>query len=212
MWLEPVTEGTAQHAGGCARRAALHDVVLAVKEIRGIARIKRHSGESGERAKNGARPFPAVADKIVNAERAGAIGMRTDGNGIPICEIKVAVFVAGRDIAPGVLSLGGAVRRAIGGAVKLLFVRKLAAEPVCVGSCFGMADIDGPIEGEAHFFEHAEGHPDISIAAPECGMFNAGRFFPCPAFSCPQRARTITAGLYETQKGSVGDIVTLDRE
>ena len=92
MRLEPVAEGAAKHARGSARRAALHDEVLAVKEIRRVAGIKWHGGKAVEWTEDGACPFPPVADEVVHTEGACARGMRTDGNGIPIGEIEVAMF------------------------------------------------------------------------------------------------------------------------
>ena len=94
MRLEPVAERTAQHAAGGAGRPAFQHVVLAVEEICGIAWIEGHGRESWKRLELGARPLPAVADKIVDAESAGARGMRADRRGVPGEKIEIAMALA----------------------------------------------------------------------------------------------------------------------
>src|SRR5689334_17373018 len=103
--LEPVAERSAQHAGSGARRATLHDEVLAVEKVRGVTGIERHRGEARKRAENSACPFPPVADEVVYAESTGTSRMRTDGNGIPIRKIKVAVLCRRCIVAPRKLAL-----------------------------------------------------------------------------------------------------------
>src|SRR5439155_19920602 len=66
--LEPVAEGAPKHASGGARRACLHDVVFSIKKFRGVARIERHRRKAWQRCKYGARPLPAVPNKIMNPE------------------------------------------------------------------------------------------------------------------------------------------------
>jgi len=73
-----------------------------------------------------------------------------------------------------------------------------------------VADVDGPIEREANFFEHRARHPDVAAPAPEDRMLDAGRFFPCPIFVVPECAMLIAAGLDESQEIGVGNVVALD--
>src|SRR5215475_702797 len=94
--------------------------------------------------------------------------------------------------------------------MELFFIRELAAEPVGVGGGFGVADVNRPVERKANFFEHAPRHPDITVAAPECGMFDSCGFFPCPTFVRPERTRLVTSGLQEAEKVAVCDIVTFN--
>src|ERR1700758_3227320 len=72
--LKPVAEAAAQHAGGGARRSALHDEMLAVEKIRGVAAIEGKRLESRQRPEGRRSPLPAIAEKIVYAEMARAEG------------------------------------------------------------------------------------------------------------------------------------------
>src|SRR5260370_23901632 len=83
MRLEPVSKRTPQHARGGARRATFHHIVLAVKKIRGIARIKGHGRESRKRRKLRPRPLPPVPHKIMHAECACTGGKRSRRQTIP---------------------------------------------------------------------------------------------------------------------------------
>ena len=56
--LEPVAKRSPQHAGGRARRSALHHEMFAVKEIRGISGIKRKCLESRETARKVCASIP----------------------------------------------------------------------------------------------------------------------------------------------------------
>src|ERR1700733_14510068 len=47
--VEPVAEAASYEFDGGHRRRALHDVVLAVEEVGGILRVRRHRLEAGER-------------------------------------------------------------------------------------------------------------------------------------------------------------------
>src|SRR5260370_7430687 len=90
MRLEPVSKRTPQHARGGARRATFHHIVLAVKKIRGIARIKGHGRESRKRRKLRPRPHPPVPHKIMHAECACTGGMRSPRQRIPRFEIEIS--------------------------------------------------------------------------------------------------------------------------
>src|SRR5579864_9606530 len=101
MRLEPVAEGTPQHACGSARRSAFHDVVLAVEKVGGVAGIKRKALEARERSEERRRPFPAIAQEIAHAECTLACGGCSDRRGIPALKIEIAaprrrLFIAPR--------------------------------------------------------------------------------------------------------------------
>ena len=212
MRLEPVAKRAAQHACGGARRSAFGYIVLAVEEIRGVAGIEGHGRESGERRKFGARPFPAVTNEIVDTKSACARGMRTDRGGIPGAKIEIAVTLGGRFFSPGIAALLPAIRRPIRGAMELGFGGKLAAEPVGVGGGFSVADVHGPLLGEANLAKHRAIEPEIAVAAPERGMLDVFFGFPGPGFGSPERAVVVAAGLDESEEVVVGDVVAFDHE
>src|SRR5256885_12708892 len=91
MRLEPISERPAKHASRRARRATLHHVMLAVKEICGIARIESHGGESWKWSKLRSRPLPAIPHKIVHAKSAHSRGMRAHRRRIPRLEIEISL-------------------------------------------------------------------------------------------------------------------------
>lgn len=96
--------------------------------------------------------------------------------------------------------------------MELFFVGQFAAKPVGVGCGFRVADVNRPVQWKANFFEHADAHPDVSVAPPKSGMFDAGGFPPRPAFLGPKRTRFVTACLNETEKVAIGDVVTFNGE
>ena len=84
VWLKPIAKTAAQHARRGALRAALHHEMLAVEEIGGVATIERKRLESRKRRERRRSPFPAVAEKIVNAESGlRQAGCEATGVGIP---------------------------------------------------------------------------------------------------------------------------------
>src|SRR5215472_9413404 len=89
MRLEPIPERSSQQTRRRARRTALQDEVLTIKEICRIPGIERERLEPREGSEWCARPLPAVADKIGDAEPAVTFGIRTHWNGIPAFKIKV---------------------------------------------------------------------------------------------------------------------------
>src|SRR5580658_3321620 len=91
MRLKPVAKASSQHACGRLRRAALHYIVLAIKEACGISPVKRKGLKSGERGEGRSGPFPAVAKQIEYAKAARALGMAIHGRRIPVREIEVSV-------------------------------------------------------------------------------------------------------------------------
>src|SRR6516162_9164342 len=98
--LEPVAERAAHHAPGRTRRAALHHVVLAVKEVGRIAGIEGKRSEAWKRLKGRRRPFPAVAQQALNTARTPPGRMGVDRSGIPTLEIKVPMGRFGRRVTP----------------------------------------------------------------------------------------------------------------
>src|SRR6202040_2537896 len=106
-----------------------HHVVLAVKEVCRVARIEGHRRKSWKRRKLRPRPFPAVSNKVVHAESAGARWMRPHWRRIPRLKIKVARARTRRFFSPRIAALPTAVRRSVRCARKLRFGRKTAAEP-----------------------------------------------------------------------------------
>src|SRR5579884_4355015 len=88
----------------------------AVEEIGAVLRLACHWFESLERREDAARPFPAVADEIVNAPSARARGMRVHGLRIEAFETEIAVQRCRRLVAPWMRALL-AVRRTVCGAM-----------------------------------------------------------------------------------------------
>src|SRR5689334_394869 len=103
--LEPVSKGAPQHASVGARRAALHDVMLAVEKISGVTLVERERLESGERLEWRRGPFPSVGEQPVQSEFAAAPRKRIDGRRIPSREVEVSVLGSGRIFTPGERSL-----------------------------------------------------------------------------------------------------------
>src|SRR5260370_105539 len=130
MRLEPVSKRTPQHARGGARRATFHHIVLAVKKIRGIARIKGHGRESRKRRKLRPRPLPPVPHKIMHAECACTGGMRSRRQRIPRFEIEISPGRARLFFAPELAALPGALRRSIVRPMKLRLGRPFTRKPL----------------------------------------------------------------------------------
>src|SRR6266850_2833402 len=90
MWLKPVPERLPDKQCCRSRRGPLQDEMPAVEEVGRIAGIKRKWLKSREGRECGAGPFPAVTHKIVNTERAAALGNGSNGMRRPGSKIKVA--------------------------------------------------------------------------------------------------------------------------
>src|SRR5208282_917859 len=210
--LEPVPEGSPQHARSRSRRPSLHHIVFAIEEIRGIAGVKGHRHKSGKRLKFRSRPFPPVAHQIVNAKRARPFWMRSRWCRIPLLKIKIAVTRAWRTIAPRKSSLAPTLTRSISRPVKLRFAGQLAPEPLRICRRFRVAYVYRPIQRQANLAEHRTVHPQISVALPKGWMPYALFFFPLPRFFAPQRGVLVSAGLNKTQEILIRDVATLDRE
>src|SRR6516164_2915565 len=72
VWLEPISEGSAEHALLCTRGTSLHDVVHPIKKISRITLIERERLETRKRLKKARGPFPSVGDHSLDAECAPA--------------------------------------------------------------------------------------------------------------------------------------------
>src|SRR5580658_6183832 len=104
MRLEPIAEGAAQHAGGRMWGAALHHEVTAIKKIRRISRIEGKGNEARKGLEDRGRPFPAVAEEIVDAKGTLAGWMGVDGMRGEICEVEIAEFGRWRRITPRIIA------------------------------------------------------------------------------------------------------------
>lgn len=96
--------------------------------------------------------------------------------------------------------------------MKLRFGGELAAEPFRIGGSFGVADVDGPVFGQANVAEHGPVHPEIAFAAPERGMVDAFALFPVPSLVAPERAMLIAADFDEALKIAISDVDVVDGE
>src|SRR5260370_10916631 len=119
-WWDQVAERPPQHASRRARRSPLHNVVLSIEEIRRVSGIKRHRRESGKWFEFRARPFPAVAHDILNAESARPAWIRSHRTRIPMRKIKISGPRFGRVLAPSITSLPLRVPTAGRPAIRLL--------------------------------------------------------------------------------------------
>src|SRR5258706_1759074 len=100
--LEPVAEARAHQGVGGRPRAALQHVVFAVEEVGGIALVAWDvGGEAGQAREHAARPLPAVADQILHAPGARALGMRTHRRRRPVAEADIAVLGSAALRGPG---------------------------------------------------------------------------------------------------------------
>src|SRR3954470_22582286 len=88
--LEPVPERAPEQRRRGQRRAAFHDVMLAVEEISRVAAIERLRLEAFERCERRPRPLPAIAEEPANAEGTVAVAMRIDAARLPRTEIEIA--------------------------------------------------------------------------------------------------------------------------
>src|SRR5579884_2615610 len=144
MRLEPVAEGTPQHACGGARRSAFHDVVLAVEKVGGVAGIKRKALKAGERSEERRRTFPAITKKVTHAECALTCAGCSDRSGIPALKIKIAPPRGGLFITPRILPL--TTFTGVGGAVPLRFGGQSLSRPTRICGCFRMAHVHRPVQ------------------------------------------------------------------
>src|ERR1017187_5825137 len=90
MWLKPVTKCGPQHARGGTRRAALHDEVFPIEEIRRVAAVERKWFETGERRELARGPFPSISHEVVYAESALPLRKRIHRHRIPTMKIEIA--------------------------------------------------------------------------------------------------------------------------
>src|SRR3989442_14490563 len=74
--------------------------MLAVKEVVGVARIKRKWLEPGKGPEDCARPLPTITQQVGHTEGAGAGGVRPHGDRIPALEVKVPEAPVCRFVSP----------------------------------------------------------------------------------------------------------------
>src|SRR5467141_2408518 len=212
MRLEPISERPPQHARCGARRATLHNVVLAVEKICGIARIERHRRKPRKRRELRPRPLPPVPDKIVHAESARARGMRSHRRGIPRFEIEVSPGRARRFLAPRIgpffPALGGSIR----GAMKLRFGRQFASQPLRICGGLGVAHVYRPLLRQTNLAKHRMINPQVALAPPEHRMLDAFLRLPGPGFFTPQGAVLVTPRLHKPKKFVIRYVVVVDGE
>src|SRR2546426_5802232 len=96
--------------------------MLAVKEVVGVARIKRKWLEPGKGPEDCARPLPTIAQQVGHTEGAGAGGIRPHGDRIPALEVKVPEALVWRVVSPRgrafqtvSCAVGGAMQIGLGG-------------------------------------------------------------------------------------------------
>src|SRR6266478_3529530 len=212
MRLKPVSERPPQHARCRARRAALHHVVLAIKEIRGVTRIEGHRSESREGRKLCPRPLPSVPHQVMHAESARTRWMRPDRRRIPRFEIEISLGRAGPFLAPRIAALPHAVRRSISSAMKLRLGRQSAPQPFRVRGGLGVAHVNRPFQRQTNLAEHRAISPEVAFAPPEHRMLDAFFRFPVPGFLAPQRAVLVASRLDKAEKIVIRDVVILNRE
>src|SRR5215467_1548825 len=184
----------------------------AVVEVCRIVGIERQGRKSWKRRELRARPLPAIANEIVDAERAGTRGMRAHRGGIPGMEVKIAVALGWRLVAPGIVALLRALRSTISGAMELRFSGKLAPEPIRVCGGFCVTQVYRSFLGEADFAKHGAIQPKIALGPPEHRVLNIFFGSPGPAFESPKRAILVTPSLHKPQKVVVRNVMAIDGE
>src|SRR4029453_7935769 len=105
LGAEPVAESASRQRSRRHRRRTFHHEVVAVEEIGGVLGVRRQRLESLERTERCRRPFPAVSEQIVDAERACRLRVRTNRFWIPAMKVEVARDDLGKHIAPWIESL-----------------------------------------------------------------------------------------------------------
>src|SRR5439155_25311732 len=195
--LEPVAEGAPKHASGGARRASLHDVVFSIKKIRGVTGIERHRRKARQRCKYGARPLPAVPNKIMNPECTHTVRVSSARRRGKMRKIKIAELRCWRLVTPWIAALFVRIGDAICCAMELLFARQLSIEPLCIRGRFRMAYIDWQLHRQRPFRKHAPIIPNIPAAMPKGWVFDPVLFPPGPTLAGPERTVTTSAVLHE---------------
>src|SRR5260370_75497 len=212
MRLEPISERPPQHARSGARRATLHHIVLAVKEVCGVARIEGHGRKSWKWRKLRPRPLPPVPHEIVYAKSTRPGGMCSHWQGDPRFEIEIPPGRARRFFAPRIAALPHALRRSIRRAMKLRFGRQFASQPFRIRSGFGVAHVDRPLQRQSYLAKHRPVVPEVAFAPPEHGMLNTFLCLPVPGLLTPKGSVLVAPRLHEPQKIVIRYVVILDGE
>src|SRR5579863_499028 len=199
MWLKPIPERPPQHAGVRPLRSTLEDKMFAVKKISRVTAIEREWLKARERTESCGSPFPAVAEKIVNAECARARGMRVHGSGMPSPVVEIAADLVRLGIAPRIHSIY-AMRSAVGGAMPLRFSGKSLAAPASERRGFGVTNINGPRKRQRNCPEHRTIFPlrvlshRLNARHPKMRVLEALLAFPFPIFGPPVARSSVPTG------------------
>src|SRR6266567_2005000 len=196
--LEPVAKRRTKHARSSARRSALHDEVFAIEKIGRVTAVERKRLESREWCEDRGRPLPTIAQHVVYAERALALGEGIYRRGIPMAEIKIAEARTKLLVGPWILPFYPVVG-SIGGAVPLLFARKRFTSPARVRHRLGMTHINWPVQRQRNFFEHRAVEPFHAHLAPEHRMRDCVRRLPFPIAIAPERFALIATGSHKIE-------------
>src|SRR5207253_3710692 len=191
--------------------SAFCDVMLAVKEVGGVARIKRKWLEPGKGPEDCARPLPTIAQQVGHTEGAGAGGIRPHGDRIPALEVKVPEALVWRFVSPRVRAFQ-TVSCAIGGAMQLGFGGQRFALPAGVGQSLGVADVHGPIDRQRQLGKHGLVKPLIAAALPKSRVIDSPCLLPLPIGVGPEGAMLVSSGALEVQVVRVGHVVGVDGE
>ena len=214
MGLEPISEGPPQHASIGARRAALHHVMLAIEEIRGVAFVKRKRLGIPRRARTGWRSIPSrwPAGRP-RRTRFVPCGKRVDRRGIPAREIEISVLRAGRLRSPREVSFA-AIARPYAARCHSASVGSRFAGPPSVGGGLGVAHVNRPGKRQRDLLEHRSQMPVRSPAAVSkkqdakyrCAVFHS------QSAAVQKTSILISAGAHEFEKLAVGHLVAIDGE
>src|SRR5258708_18924332 len=212
MRLEPIPERAPQHACGGARRATLHHIVLAVKEVCGVARIEGHGGEPWKCCKLCPRPLPPVPHEIVDAKCTRSGGMRSNRQRVPRSKVKIPPGRPRRFFAPRIAALSLALTCSIRRAMKLRLGRQFASQPFSIRSGFGVAHVHWPFQRQTDLAKHRAVVPEVAFTPPEYGMLNTFLCLPVPGLVTPKGTVLVAPRLHEPQKIVIRHVVILDGE
>src|SRR5258708_4410742 len=211
MWLEPVPERLAQHAGRGSRRTALHDVMLSIEKVGRVPRIKRKFLESCKRLEHGRGPFPAVAHQSFESEGALSLRESADWQGIPTMKIEISEFLCGTCRSPWIGPFA-ALWRTVRRAMPLRFGRQTLPFPASIGTSLGVTHINRPIKRQRNLVEHGAKKPLLAHSLPKTWRNDILFCLPCQVRFRPEIRIVIAARQHELQEFSVCHFVTIHCE
>ena len=172
-WAEPVSEPAThqRRAPSPATRPSSRNVRR--RRSRRSTPGRTASARSRRTARNRGRPLPAVADQIVDAERAGAVRMRADRLRIPAHEVEVRRARGSANASAPRISALAALGRAKRRAMEFGLGRQPQSPPARERVRLGPRHVDRPVSGQRHALEHAAPEPAIAVALPEGRMRDA---------------------------------------